>query len=84
MYKHPGGRFSITQNLGRDISKFFHGSYSFEGNIGRSKNPPAGHLHSNYARKIVNQLCIGRLEASEEGGQVAVPRVCKVSADEKR
>ena len=27
---HPGGRFLITQNVGRDISKFFHGGYALE------------------------------------------------------
>lgn len=24
---HPGGRFTFRKNLGRDISKFFYGSY---------------------------------------------------------
>jgi cytochrome b involved in lipid metabolism len=23
--RHPGGRFVIKQNIGRDISKYFHG-----------------------------------------------------------
>jgi cytochrome b involved in lipid metabolism len=27
---HPGGRFSLEHNLGRDISKFFHGGYALE------------------------------------------------------
>ena len=30
--KHPGGNFSLTQNIGRDISKFFYGGYSLESN----------------------------------------------------
>jgi cytochrome b involved in lipid metabolism len=29
---HPGGRFVIDQNIGRDISKFFFGGYSLDGN----------------------------------------------------
>ena len=33
---HPGGRFVLDMNVGRDISKFFHGGYSFE----PSKNAP--------------------------------------------
>ena len=32
MDKHPGGRFVINHNIGRDISKYFHGGYSLEGN----------------------------------------------------
>jgi len=27
---HPGGRFSVEYNIGRDVSKFFHGGYSLE------------------------------------------------------
>ena len=27
---HPGGRFLLDRNVGRDISKYFHGGYSFE------------------------------------------------------
>jgi hypothetical protein len=84
MLKHPGGKFAIQQNIGRDISKFFHGSYAFEGNVGRSSDPPSGHKHSNYARLIVNQLCIARLESTSEGGSYAVPLICKVSNAEKR
>jgi len=29
---HPGGKFSLVQNIGRDISKFFYGGYSLENN----------------------------------------------------
>lgn len=31
--KHPGGRFVIEHNVGRDISKFFYGGYSLDGNV---------------------------------------------------
>ena len=27
---HPGGNFSLAQNIGRDVSKFFYGGYSLE------------------------------------------------------
>ena len=30
MYEHPGGAFSLSHNVGWDISKFFHGGYSLE------------------------------------------------------
>lgn len=51
MSNHPGGRFAIEQNVGRDISKFFYGGYSQEPST--SLEP---HTHSNDARKIVNSL----------------------------
>ena len=57
---HPGGKFSLVQNIGRDISKFFYGGYSLENNFGPS--PSKGHFHSNYARIIVNDLIVGVYE----------------------
>ena len=53
---HPGGKFLLTHNIGRDISKFFHGGYSLEGNLGQA--PAAGYAHSNVARQVVNKLII--------------------------
>lgn len=54
----------IEHHIGRDISKFFHGGYSLEGNM---TGPPAkGHLHSNYAKKIVNDLAIARFEGNSK------------------
>ena len=53
---HPGGAFVIRHNIGRDISKFFHGGYSLDGNMGGQ--PAVGYKHSNYARMIVNSLII--------------------------
>lgn len=55
---HPGGRFLIEKNIGRDISKYFHGGYSYEPLLG-AKN----HAHSNYARTIVNSLIVARYTA---------------------
>ena len=53
---HPGGRFSLDHNVGRDISKFFYGGYSLE-NLKKVQS----HAHSNDARRIVNKLIIGRI-----------------------
>ena len=52
---HPGGRFLIERNIGKDISKYFHGGYSQEPIQGAKNNK-----HSNYARKIVNGLIVAR------------------------
>ena len=60
-YCHPGGEFLLVHNVGRDVSKFFYGSYALDGN----HNNPAGRnnrwAHSNIARKIANRHCIGAL-----------------------
>jgi len=53
---HPGGTFALEHNVGRDVSKFFHGGYALE-NIDKVSN----HTHSTDARRAVNSLIIGRL-----------------------
>lgn len=58
---HPGGEFVLEKNIGRDISKFFYGGYTLEGNIGVT-SPPSGWTHTNYARMIVNDLIVARYE----------------------
>jgi hypothetical protein len=45
---HPGGKFLLSHNVGRDISKFFYGGYNLEGNLGPA--PAPGWPHSNIAR----------------------------------
>lgn len=54
---HPGGKFVIEQNVGRDVSKFFFGGYSMD----TGSSP---HFHSNIARMVMNSLIIGKLERS--------------------
>jgi Cytochrome b5-like Heme/Steroid binding domain len=55
-FEHPGGSFLLHSNIGRDISKFFYGGYTFE-----AAGYPL-HAHSNaIARQVVNSLAIGRL-----------------------
>ena len=60
MDHHPGGKFMLSHNIGRDVSKFFYGGYSMEGNL--NGKPQSGHIHTNYARMIVNDLIIGQYE----------------------
>ncbi|CDW77349.1 cytochrome b5-like heme steroid binding domain containing protein [Stylonychia lemnae] len=55
-FNHPGGKFVIAQNVGRDITKFFYGAYQME-NYGNQKP----YFHSNVARAIVNELMMGRM-----------------------
>ena len=58
---HPGGRFVMTHNIGRDISKFFYGGYSLEDNLS-SSNPASGYKHSYYAKRIVSDIAIAVYE----------------------
>ncbi|CDW80902.1 cytochrome b5-like heme steroid binding domain containing protein [Stylonychia lemnae] len=58
MPNHPGGKFSLEANIGRDVSKFFYGGYSLEN---YTKLPPL-HTHSNMARYIVNGLIVAQLD----------------------
>ena len=58
---HPGGRFVLEKNNGKDISKYFHGGYSFEPLQGSTN-----HRHSNYARTIVNSLIVARYVSKKE------------------
>ncbi len=53
-FNHPGGKFVLEHNIGRDISKFFYGSYMLENDL-------KPHVHSNIARNIVNELTVGKL-----------------------
>ena len=72
---HPGGKYMLRHNIGRDISKFFYGGYSMEGNL--SGKPVAGHVHSNYARLIVNDLIVGHYQKDI----AAQSTICKVKVD---
>ena len=68
---HPGGKFVLQHNIGNDVGKFFYGGYALEGNLGPKPNP--GYAHSNYARKIVNQLIVAQLS---KPGQLTQETVC--------
>ena len=53
---HPGGKFVLMKNFGRDISKFFYGGYSLV-------NPGmATYAHSLSALRIAESLVVGVLE----------------------
>lgn len=54
-FSHPGGKFVIEHNIGRDISKYFYGSYILENDL-------SPHVHSNIARRIVNEIAVGKLK----------------------
>ena len=49
---HPGGKFLLTRNYGRDISKFFYGGYAMV-----PETLP--HTHTPAALKICEALVVG-------------------------
>ena len=53
---HPGGKFTLAKNVGRDISKFFYGGYTLVNPGMHKKN------HSNKALSIAETLVVGVLE----------------------
>ena len=72
--KHPGGRFALEHSIGRDVSKYFYGGYSVDGNVGRD-HPRAAHVHSNDARRIINELIVAYYEREVE----KTSTVCKLN-----
>ena len=50
MEEHPGGKFSLEHNIGRDISKFFYGAYQLENKASGIMSFSLQHTHSNDAR----------------------------------
>lgn len=68
---HPGGAFLISQNIGRDASKFFYGGYTMA-----NKDTTHGYAHSNYARKVASSLAVATLNT--------VTKVIKAKIDNKQ
>ena len=56
---HPGGKFNLVHNLGRDVSKFFYGGYNLVNTKNGSHKRP--HHHSRAALDIVKTLIVGVL-----------------------
>lgn len=55
---HPGGKFTLVKNFGRDISKFFYGGYMLV------NSAPGEELrnHSHSAIQISNSMQVANLE----------------------
>ena len=52
---HPGGRFVIEKNIGREIGKYLYGAYTVESS---SMSP---HAHTRYAFDAMKRLIIGKI-----------------------
>ena len=51
---HPGGKFVITKNFGRDIAKFYYGNYGLTRLF-------TLHTHSGQANQILHNMIIGTI-----------------------
>lgn len=60
---HPGGRFMLMKNRGRDISKFFYGGYRLV-NDKDDMNIP--HTHSPTATKVAQEMVIAFLKDQKD------------------
>ena len=54
---HPGGKFTIRKNFGRDIAKFYYGNYALTN--GRITKP---HTHTGQANLILRNMIVGVIE----------------------
>ena len=59
MDEHPGTRFVISHNIGKEIGKYFYGAYSLEQDV-------APYTHSSYAASLIKRLTVGKLEISKK------------------
>lgn len=59
MDEHPGTRFVISHNIGKEIGKYFYGAYSLEQDV-------APYAHSSYAANLIKRLTVGKLEISKK------------------
>jgi len=51
---HPGGKFVIEKNYGRDIAKFYYGNYTLtNGKLSKA------HTHTQQANDILKSMIIG-------------------------
>ena len=56
---HPGGRFVIEKNIGREVGKFFYGAYTVE------STSMHAYSHSKYALKVLRSMVIAKLTSPE-------------------
>ena len=59
--QHPGGKFTIIKNFGRDISKFYYGGFA----LVQKQGAYGVYTHSEASRQIVKQMIVGYIEGQE-------------------
>ena len=62
---HPGGKFTIAKNFGRDIAKFYYGNYALTN--GKITKP---HTHTGQANAILESMIIGVIQDQHDAKEV--------------
>ena len=62
---HPGGKFTIVKNFGRDIAKFYYGNYALTN--GKLTKP---HTHSGQANAILESMIIGFIADQHDAKEI--------------
>jgi hypothetical protein len=74
-HAHPGGKFFLLKNIGRDISKFFFGGYSMV----QARQP---YTHSVNSIAIIKEMIVGVLAGQTEVADKPYTIVEKMSVNE--
>lgn len=63
---HPGGKFVITKNFGRDIAKFYYGNYALTN--GKLTKP---HTHTGEANDILHSMIVGYIDDQQDAKEMS-------------
>ena len=62
---HPGGKFTIRKNFGRDIAKFYYGNYALT-----NGQMTGAHTHTGQANLILQNMIVGVIEDQHDIAEV--------------
>lgn len=71
--QHPGGKFTLIKNLGRDISKFYYGGYA----LVQKEGAYGVHAHTEASRSIVKQMIVGWMSGQEQTEDICCTVQCR-------
>jgi hypothetical protein len=70
---HPGGKFVLEYNIGRDIGKYISGAYVMENTTYKPLRFLHPHSHTKYAFSIIRDMIIATLSISNESSKSILP-----------
>jgi hypothetical protein len=73
---HPGGKFVLHKNIGRDISKYFYGGYKLVNDPSEKQ-----YTHSASASLVANSLQVANIKGQAHVKPVAVKLVAKTKVN---
>lgn len=78
---HPGGRAALLNNIGNNMSGQFSGANFLDAD---QQSIAPGHVHSQYARMIANDIAIANLEGANEQSELRRNNQMLVVLDDSR